>query len=60
MHLADTGGFLCYEPSFWLGSNLLCLLGGKPTGHFSAASVTDSKFYILRGRAREDKEEGDG
>lgn len=53
MYLADSGGFLCYESSFWLVSNLLCLFSGKPTGHFSAASVTDSVFYIHRERARQ-------
>lgn len=50
--------FLCYEPSYRLESNLLCLLGGKQTEHFSAASVTGSKFYILRGRVSEDEVQG--
>lgn len=50
MHYKHTkhNDFLCYELSFWLGSNLLC----PP----SSESQTD-KFYILRGRAREDRGE---
>lgn len=64
--------FLCYEPSVCLGSNLLCLLSGKLTGRFSAASVTDSKFLYpqregergqsggMDGREGENGREGSG
>ena len=59
MHLADTGGSLCYEPSFWLGSNLLRLRGGKLTGRlFCSLESQAVSFYILRGRVREDEVEG--
>lgn len=48
--------FCVVKSSFWIASRLLVLSVGNQ--HFSEASVTDSEFYVLRGRLREDGGEG--